>query len=526
VGFVLLIACANVANLMLIRATSREREMAVRAALGASRKRIIRQLLVESVTLSLIGGLLGLMLAQWGTKGLIAMIPESIAVHNVSAIGIDTNVLAFTALIALATGILFGIAPALRSGRAELHGALKEGTRGSAGGRTRLRGALVVAEVALSLILLVGAGLLIRSFIELLQVNPGFDPAKVVSMRISTGGRYRDGQQAAAFLEQALERVRSVPDVKAAGSIHFLPLTGLLSATGFWRDDKPQPGPGEEPVTQTFVITTGYFPAMSIPLIAGRTFDSRDHAKSPLVTVINQELANRFFPGENAVGKRLHIEWGRPEQTYEIIGVVGSIRHRELEKSPEPALFLSNLQEPNGFFNLVVRTGGDPANVISSVMAQIRSVDKDIPISGIRTMSEYMTLSVARPRFQTILLGSFAALALLLAAVGIFGVISYSVSQRTQELGIRRALGAADRELMGMVLREGLKLATIGVAIGLFGAFALTRYLETLLFQIKATDPLTFAAVGLMLVIVAVLACWIPARRAMRVDPMIALRYE
>jgi putative ABC transport system permease protein len=526
VGFVLVIACANVANLMMIRATRRERELAVRTALGASRVRLARQLLVESVALALAGGALGALAAAWATRALVAMIPETVAVHNVTAVVVDRTVLLFTLGIAVATGVLFGIVPAARAGRIALHDTLKDGGRGTSSGRSRTRAALVVAEVALSIVLLVGAGLLIRSFDRLLHVDPGFDEERVLTMRLSTSGRFETAQESAAFLERALERIDALPDVRQAGSIHFLPLTGLLSSTGFWRDDRARPRPGEESVTQTFVIAQEYFAAMGIPLLAGRTFDARDRDGAPLVTIVNQEIANRFFPGENPIGKRLHIQWGRPDAAYEIVGVVGSIRHLGLEKAPEPALFLASLQEPNGSHNLVIRTTGDPLRAAAAIRSAIAETDRDVPVSEVRTMDEYVARSVAAPRFNLVVLGSFAGLALVLASLGLFGVISYSVAQRTQEMGIRRALGASDGRVVAMVVREGMKLAAAGLIVGLIGAFALSRFLESLLFGVAPTDAATFAGVASVSIVVAFVACYLPARRAARVDPTVALRYE
>jgi putative ABC transport system permease protein len=382
----------------------------------------------------------------------------------------------------------------------------------------------VIAEIALSMILLVGAGLLIRSFDRLLRVDPGFRPDNVLTMRMSMGER--SGQQSAAFLEQVLARIRTVPEVTATGSIHFLPLSGLLAATGFWRDDRPQPRSGEQPSTQTFVVTEGYFAAMGIPLLAGRMFDARDRDGAPLVTIVNRDLANRFFPGENPIGKHLHIQWGRPQVTYEIVGVVGSVRHVGMERAPESALFLASLQEPSGAYNLVIRTAGDPLRVAAAVKGEISTVDRDIPVSQVRPMREYVARSVAQPRFNMVLIATFATLALALAAVGLFGVIAYSVAQRTHEIGIRRALGAANGRVIGMVLKQGIALASAGVVLGTGGALFLSRYLETLLFGLEPTDPVTFAGVAALLATVALAACYLPARRAARIDPLVALRYE
>ncbi|PWT82710.1 MAG: hypothetical protein C5B57_08285 [Blastocatellia bacterium] len=357
-------------------------------------------------------------------------------------------------------------------------------------------------------------------------MNPGFNADNVLTIRLSAGGRFQTSQQSAAFLEQVLEHIRALPEVKAAGSIHFLPLSGLLSATGFWRDDRPQPQPGDQSTTQTFVITQGYFAAMGIPLLSGRTFDTRDRDDAPLVTIVNQELANRFFPGENPVGKRLHIMWGRPQATYEIIGIVGSIRHVGMEKPAEPALFLPNLQAPEVGARLVIRTARDPTRLAAPVKGAIRALDRDIPVSEVRTMQEYVARSVAQPRFNMILFAVFAGLALALATLGLFGVISYWVAQRTQEIGIRRALGADDGRVVALVLKQGMLVAIAGVALGLAGAFALTRLLDAMLFSIEPTDMPTFVTVATGLVAVTLVACYVPARRAARVDPIVALRYE
>jgi putative ABC transport system permease protein len=422
--------------------------------------------------------------------------------------------------------VLFGVAPALKAGRIDPHDALKEGARGTSGARSRTRAALVIAEVALAMVLLVGAGLLIRSFERLLEVKPGFETDKVLTMRVAPGARFQNDQQSTAFVEQVLERVRALPDVKAAGGISFPPLSGLVSATGFWRDDRPQPRPGESPAAQTFVIARDYFATMGIPLVAGRTFDTRDRNGAPFATVVNQEFANRFFPGEDPVGKRLRILSGHPQATYQVVGVVGSVRHLGLDRSPEPALFLANLQEPGAFLHLVIRTSGDPMRLAPAVKSEIRSIAHDVPVSGVQTMEEYMERSVARPRFNMVLIAAFGGLALALAAVGLFGVIAYSVAQRTHEIGIRRALGAADGRVVTMVLKQGMTLAVAGMVLGLAGAFALTRFLETLLFAITPTDAVTFATVAAALLAVAFGACYVPARRAARVDPMVALRGE
>jgi putative ABC transport system permease protein len=526
VGLVLLIACANVANLMLMRAAGRGREMAIRAALGAGGFRICRQLLVESTLLSLGGGALGLIVGLWSMTALTAALPDSISYVNLKTIRLDTTVFLFTLAISVATGILFGLAPALKAARTDVHDALKAGGRGIAGGRSFLRSALVVGEFALSMILLVSAGLLIRSFARLANVNPGFDAPHVLTMQLATGGRFPDNQKFAEFNVQMLERVRAIPGVEAAGTSHFLPLGKIIPATGFWRADHPRPAHGEESITEVLVVMPGYFAAMNIPILGGRVFDDHDRASTTPQVVINQTVARQLYPGENPVGKSLYVQWGHENVPYEIAGVVGDVRQKGLGTDPKAGVFISNLQEPSGPSNLVVRTHGDPKMLALAIQKEIHTIDRDIPISGVKTMDEYVSASVAAPRFNTILLGVFAALALVLAAVGIFGVISYSVAQRTQELGIRRALGADSWSVMRLVLTQGIGLAGIGLAIGLAGAFAVTRLLESLLFGITATDPATFSVVAAILVAVAFLASYLPARRAAAVDPMVALRYE
>jgi putative ABC transport system permease protein len=525
VGLVLLIACANVANLMLMRAAGRTREIAIRAALGAGGLRIARQMLVESTLLSLIGGALGLAVGVWSISALTAALPDTISYVNLKTIRIDAVVFLFTLAISLATGILFGLAPALKAARTDVHDALKAGGRGIASGRSFTRSVLVVAEVALSMILLVGAGLLIRSFARLSHVDPGFDAPHVLTMQLATAGRFPADQKFIEFNLDLLERVRAVPGVEAAGTSHFLPLGRIIPGTGFWRTDQPRPAHGEEPITEVLVVMPGYFAAMNVPIIRGRVFEDHDRAgRKPHFVVINQTAARQFYPNENPIGKMLTVQWG--DDPYEIAGVVGDVHQAAIATAPKPGVFISNLQEPSGPSNLVVRTHGDPKLLTQAIGREVHAIDPEIAISDVKTMDEYVSASVAAPRFNTILLGAFAALALVLAAVGIFGVISYSVAQRTQELGIRRALGADSWSVMRLVLAQGLGLAGIGLAIGLAGAFAVTRMLESLLFGVTSTDPLTFVAVGATLIMVAALASYLPARRAASVDPMVALRDE
>jgi len=523
VGLVLLIACANVANLLLMRAAGRGREMAIRAALGASAGRIARQLLMESSLLAVLGGALGLMIGIQAMHLLTLALPDTINYANLKTIHLDTTVFLFTAAISIATGILFGLAPALKAARADVQEALKDGGRSVTGARSVTRQALVVAEVALSMTLLIGAGLLIRSFARLARVNPGFDAQHVLSMQLSVAGRY-GGEKLVAFGQQMLERVRTLPGVEAAGTSHFLPLGRIIPGTGFFRADQPRPNHGEEPVTDVLVVMPGYFAAMSTPIVRGRVFDDQDRAGAPHRVVINRTLARQFFPNEDPIGKVLAIQWGK--WPYEIIGEVEDVHQQSLDKDVKAEVFLCNLQEPTGPVYLVARTHGDPRLLAKAIQAEIHSLDRDIPISDVKTMDEYVAAAVAAPRFNTILLGGFAALALLLAAVGIFGVISYSVAQRTQEIGIRRALGAGTGSVMRLVVAQGMGLAAIGIAIGLVGALAATRLLQTLLFGVTPTDPVTFGGVVVVLSAVAFVASYWPARRAARVDPMEALRHE
>ena len=430
----------------------------------------------------------------------------------------------FAAGVSLLTGILFGLAPALKTSRVDVQQALRDGGRSIAGGRSLLGGALVVAEVALSMMLLIGAGLLIRSFAHLAAVDPGFDAPHVLSMQISINGRFKTKPELLAFNTQVLERVRGLPGVEAAGITHFLPLGRIIPGTGFWRADHPQPARGEEPITEVLCVMPGYFAAMNISLARGRVFNDQDRAGAPQRLVINQTLARQFFPNENPLGKHLKVYWGPVDA--EIIGVVGDVRQTAIGTAPKPALFLPTLQFPTGPVNVVVRTHGDPKQLANAIQAQVHSIDRDLPISDVKTMDEYVSSSVSSSRFNTILLAGFAALALAMACVGIFGVVSYSVAQRTREIGVRRALGAGGASVMRLVLTQGLTLSVIGVGVGLAGAFAVTRILSSLLFGITPFDAVTFITVAMILTAVALLASLIPARRAARVDPMVALRYE
>jgi len=528
VGLVLLIACANVANLMLMRSSARQREMAIRTSLGAGRARIIRQLLVESTILGSVGGLLGLLFAVWAKDGLLAMLPDDMSVAKVNSVTIDHNVLAFTAIASLGTGLLFGLLPALRASRPDLSDTLKEGGRAVSASlsRNRMRAALVAGEIALALMLLIGAGLLIKSFIRLENVAPGFQPDRILSLRIGlTSARYGNLQKTSDGLRDILHRIEQVPGVSSVGSIQWPPLSGLGSATGFSVAGRPTPKPGDEPVTGVSIVTPGYFATMSIPLIKGRLFSDRDRAGAPQVTIVSQSLARQQFPGVDPIGQRLFVQWGR-QTPYEIVGVVGDIKHDGLDKESAPNVYFPDAQEPNGGGTLVIRTGADPMKLAPVIEQVIHGYDKDQAIADIQPLDVFLSKSVARPRFQSVLLASFAALALLLAAIGTFGVMSYSVAQRAHEIGIRVALGAQRDQVLRLVVGQGLVLALIGTAAGMAGAFVLTRYLRALLFNVSPTDASIFIAVPLVLCAVALGASYFPARKAAGVDPIAALRYE
>src|ERR1051325_5347768 len=526
-GFVLLIACANVANLLLARAASRQKEMAIRTALGAGRFRIVRQLLTESVLLAVVGGGLGLLLAFWGLDLLMAVIPTDFP--RMTEIGLDARVLGFTLGVSLLTGIVFGLVPALRASRLELNESLKEGSRGSSESisRNRVRSLLIVSQVSLSLVLLVGAGLLIRSFKQLQDVNPGFEPHRVLTASVALpDAKYHEESQMKAFFKEALQRGAEVPGVEAIGGVSPLPLSGDMAMSGLTIEGRPTPGPGERLITHSRIITPDYFRAMGIPLIKGRVFTEQDTEDAPRVVVINESLARKYFPGEEAIGKRIDVTVAENNMA-EIIGIVGDVRHMTLDKDSGVESYFSYQQVPLPFMTLVARSKADnPASLAAGLRNAIEQVDKDPPLSDIRTLEQLLADSLARRRFNMLLLGIFAAVALLLAAVGIFGVMNYSVTQRTHEIGIRMALGAQARDILRMVVSQGMILVLAGVCLGLVGSYLLTRLMKSLLYGVTATDPLTFVGVALVLSAVSLVACFIPARKATKVDPMVALRYE
>jgi putative ABC transport system permease protein len=524
VGFVLLIACANVANLLLARASSREKEMAIRAALGAGRGRLIRQMLTESLLLAIAGGAAGLLLALWSLDLIKAF--TAVNIPRLNEVSLDGRVLIFTLLVSLLTGVLFGLAPALRLSKFNLSESLKEGGRASAGAtRNRLRHALVIAEIAMSCVLLIGAGLLINSFVRLLQVNSGFDASNLLTMSVFLSPtKYQRGETQAEVIAQILEKVRTVPGVRSASVVNALPIRNAV-ATTFEVENRPSVNE-EEPVANIEVIDPDYFQTMRISLLKGRHFTRQDAAQAPQVMIINETMARQYFADEEPLGRRITMkDWG-PPLTGEIVGVVGDVKANGLESETRPMIYWNHPQFPQIFNNLVIRTGSDPMSVVAAVKSQIWSVDQEQTIASISLMDRILADSVAQRQFYMLLLAIFAFVALLLAAVGIYGVMSYTVTQRTHEIGIRMALGARQGDVLKMVVGHGLFLALMGVALGLVTAYAATRLMESMLFGVTATDPLTFVGVAVVLTGVALLACFVPARRAAKVDPMVALRYE
>ena len=524
VGFVLLIACANVANLLLARAASRQKEIAVRTALGAGRFRIIRQMITESLVLSLTGGALGALLAWWGVNVLVTL--SAGALPSTAQVGVDASVLAFTLLISIIMGVMFGLAPALQTLKLNVSEALKEGGRGESEGahRNRTRSILVVLESAIAVVLLIAAGLLIRSLLELRRVRPGFDPENVLTLRIDLARqKYAGPRKAANFFEDLESRIASLPGVEAAGMVSELPLSGQPN-------DMPFTVEGRPPVTidQAFDadyrrVNQSYFSALRIPLLRGRGFTEDDVRQSAKVLLVSDLFARQVFPDEDAIGKRLIFAIG-PKDPWEIIGIVGDVRHRSIEVGPMAAMYLPS--RDIGRTNFVIRTKGNPISLVPLVRREVQAIDSDQPVAAVRTMDEWVYSAAATPRYRTALLGLFAAIALLLAAIGIYGVVSYTVSQRTHEVGVRVALGAQRSDVLKLIIGRGMALVAAGVGAGLVAGYALTRLMSTMLFGVSPTDPATFATVALSLLAVALLACYVPALRATRVDPMKALRFE
>jgi putative ABC transport system permease protein len=528
VGLVLLIACVNVANLLLARSTMRQRELGIRSALGARRGRLVRQMLNESLLLGAAGGVAGLALAFAFHRGLLVLVANRIPVPRLDQVALDLPVLAFTVGLALATGLLFGFAPAVIASRT-VNEALHEGGRHGGTPRSRrMLGLLVMAEVALSLVLLAGAGLLLRSFVRLQNIDPGFRAQGLLTARVQLpSAQYKDDRQSAGFYTDAVARIAALPGVRSVAAVSFLPLAGLGIGTSFWRADQPEPAAGEAPSTDVKPVTPGFFRTMGIPHLVGRDFAASDLGDSPPVAIVSATLVRRHLSGENPLGKRLHVNIGRPGGgQYEIVGVVGDVKLTTLEGQMRPAVYLPHTQLAIGLMTFVVRTDSDPTSLINSVGAAVHAIDPQLPLADVRTMEDVVDATLARPRVVAVLLTVFALMAIVLAGVGVYGVMAYSVGQRTQEIGVRMALGATPQSVFRLVLGQGLCLVIVGVVAGLIAASALTRLLGTLLYETDALDPWTFGLTALLLILVATLASYVPARRGTRVAPVEALRME
>lgn len=533
---VLLIACANVANLLLARATTRQREMAVRASLGASRGRLIRQLLTESLVLAGIGGALGVLVAWWGARFLVSLVPASMPIPRLEQLRPNLAILAFTLGVTVATAFVVGLVPAFQASREDVVLAIRHGGRAVGSGR-RLRGSLVAVEIALAAVLLIAAGLLLRTFAYLRNVDPGFSARNVLACHVKVpDAQYENGTKQAAFFAQVVDHVRSLPGVRSAAAIDHLPVSGHGASTWIHVYGRPEPPPGQQLDALARTVTPEYFATLGVPLQAGRDFTAADTgaldiskkidpATSPLKLIVNQALVDRFLPGENPLGQRLGIFWGQT-LVGEIVGVVGNVRYQSLAEEEEPTFYWPEAQRPHGDMHLVIRTEGPPVDSAGAVRGAVRSVDANVPVAEVETLSAVVSLASSRTRFSLVLLGAFAGMALVLAAVGLFGVMAYSVAQRTQEIGVRMALGAKPAGIVGMVLRDGIALALAGLAAGALAAIGLTRFIVAQLYGVKPSDPWSFAlALGLLLA-VATLAAYLPARRASKVDPMVALRWE
>jgi predicted permease len=529
VALVLLIACVNVANLLLARSTVRQRELGLRTALGAKRGRLVRQMLSESLLLAAVGGALGLVLAFAFHRGLLALVANRIPVPRLDQVTLDLPVLGFTMALALATGIIFGFVPAMVASHTPSD-SLRDGGRHGAGPRSRRAlGALVVAEVALSLVLLAGAGLLIRSFVKLQNIDPGFRADGLLTARVQLPAtRYSDERRSSAFFTDAVSRISLLPGVQSAAGVSFLPLAGLGIGTSFYRDDRPQPAAGEAPTTDVRPVTANFFRTMGIPHLTGRDFGPADGTDTPPVAIINDAMARRFFPGENPLGKRLRVNIGGPggKQGFEIVGTVGDIKLTALDGEVRPLVYVPHTQLAIGLMSFVIRTEGEPLALANSVGAAVRRIDPELPLADVQAMGDVVDATLARPRVVAVLLTAFALMALVLAAVGIYGVMAYSVSQRTQEIGVRMALGATPRSVFRLVLGQALRLVGLGVVVGIVAAGGLSQVLRTLLYDTAPLDPLTFLATALVLTSVATLASYVPARRGTRVAPVQALRAE
>ncbi|HEX2491814.1 MAG TPA: ABC transporter permease [Blastocatellia bacterium] len=527
VGLVLLIACANVANLLLARAADRQKEMAIRTALGAGRRRVIRQLLTESALLAVIGGALGLALAWFGIGALVKV--NQVQIPRVNEIGVDWRALAFTLGVSLLTGVVFGLVPALQASKANLHETLKEGGRtGTGGSRAWIRNTLVVLEMALALVVLISAGLLIRSFLRLQQVNPGFAPQNTLAMSLALPAtKYKEPAQRANFYKEALQGIRALPGVQSAGAVSNLPLSGDNSSGSFRIEGREVPQGQSLPHGDRWAATTDYFSTMKIPIVRGRFFDDRDTMESQPVAIIDDAMARKYWPNEDPMGKRISFQVVNGNRVWrEIVGIVGHVRHRGLEGESRVQYYMPHSQTQNAFMSLVVRANVDPTSLTGAVRGAISGMDKDMPVFRVKTMDQFVNDSMSQRRFAMTLVGIFAAVAMALACVGLYGVLSYSITQRFHEIGIRMALGARAADVLWLVVGQGMLLALAGVALGGVAAFLLTRLMANLLFGVTASDPLTFATIALSLTLVALAACLAPALRATKVDPTEALRYE
>lgn len=535
VGFVLLIACANVASLFLARAAARQREVAIRAALGASPLRLLRQMLTEGVLLSIIGGVFGLLLALVGVRALVAAIPGNLPIPNLDQVGIDLRVLGFTLLVSVLTGILVGLAPAFQIAKPNFNETLKEGGRGTTDGvqRNRLRKVLVVSEVVLAMVLLVGAGLMIKSLFGLLRADPGFNPNNVLTMQLMLAEtQYPESSQQAAFYQQVLQRVGTLPGVETVGGISNLPLGGTGMTSGIVIEGRPAPPPGQELEASYRVVSPDYFKALGIDLINGRQLTESDNVRVAPVVVINEQLAQRYWPNENPIGKRMIVQRARmgdrTDVSREVVGVVRTYKHWGLDRRTQSEVYVPYLQTPFPTMTLVVRSARNvpPASLTASVRSQIHSVDKDLPVFNVKTMDQVVSESVVPQRLSTLLLGVFAILAMMLAGIGIYGILAYFVTNSSHNIGVRMALGASRGNILKLIVRQGMFLTLVGIGIGALAAVAVARLMKGLLVGVSTTDPLVFGGIALLLALVALMASFIPARRATKVDPLIVLRNE
>ena len=534
---VLLIACTNVANLLLARASTRQREMAVRASLGASRGRLVRQLLTESLVLAGIGGALGLLVGWWGTRFLVSLVPKNMPIPRLQQMRPSLTVLTFTFGVTVATAFLVGLVPAFQATRQDLALSMRQGGRGTVRGRGPLRSGLVVLEVALAMVLLVAAGLLLRTFSYLRATDPGFSDRNVLACHLKVpDAQYRSGAQQSAFFAQVLERVRSLPGVRSAAAIDHLPVSGHGASTWIHVAGRPEPPPGQQLDALARSVTPGYFATLAVPLYAGRDFTDADvgvldiskkidPATSPLKLIVNQALVDRFLLGENPLGRRLAIFWGQT-LVGEIVGVVGNVRYQSLAEEEEPTFYWPEAQRPHGDMHLVVRTEGRPADWVGAVRGAVRAVDPNVAVADVQTLTDVLALASSRTRFSLVLLGAFASIAMLLAAVGLFGVMAYNVAQRTPEIGVRMALGARPVAIIGMVIREGMRLVLIGLIAGVAASTGFARFISSQLYGVKPTDLATLAGVALVLTATALAAVFLPARRASKIEPVAALHWE